>query len=75
MAMAWLRMSCGLVLGGLLFLTACTQVLPTILPDLSLPQRKVLTSEEQQKAIEELSRKKETHEADAIKQIEQDKKH
>lgn len=73
--MAWLRMRCGLVLGALLLLTACTQVLPTILPDLGRTERKVLTSEEQQKAIEELARKKETHEAEAIKQIEQDKKH
>jgi hypothetical protein len=51
----------------------CSQVLPTQLPELVVLPRKVLSEEEQKKAIEELTAKKEAHHGEAIKQIQHQK--
>jgi hypothetical protein len=59
--------------GTALWLAGCTDAIPTVLPDLVSIPRNVLSNEEQQKAIEELAAKKETHQAEAIKQIENTK--
>lgn len=53
-----------------LWMAGCTQALPTRLPELASITRKVLNDEEQKKAIDELTAKKETHHGEAIQQIE-----
>lgn len=62
------------VLAGLLLavsMTACSTSVQTPLPDLTPVSSSSLSQEEQQKAVEELNRKRATHEQDAEKQIEQ----
>jgi hypothetical protein len=59
--------------GTALWIAGCSQVLPTQLPELTSVPRKVLSEEEQKKAIDELSAKKETHHDEAIRQIESQK--
>jgi len=53
-----------------LSIAACSQALPTQLPELVAEVRKVLSDDEQKKAIEELMAKQETHQREAIRQIE-----
>jgi hypothetical protein len=53
-----------------LSIAACSQALPTQLPELVAEVRKVLSDDEQKKAIEELMAKQETHQREAIRRIE-----
>jgi hypothetical protein len=59
--------------GTALCTAGCSQVLPTQLPELVAVSRKVLSEEEQKKAIDELTAKKETHHGEAIKEIKNQK--
>jgi hypothetical protein len=59
--------------GTALPIAACSQALPTQLPELVADVRKVLSDEEQKKAIDELTAKQETHQREAIRQIETQK--
>jgi hypothetical protein len=61
--------------GAVLWIAGCSQVLPTQLPELVSVSRKVLSEEEQKKAIDELTAKKATHQGEAIKQIESRRGH
>lgn len=68
-ACARMRLLAGLLLA--LSMTACSTSVQTPLPDLTPVSSSSLSQEEQQKAVEELNRKRATHEQDAEKQIEQ----
>jgi hypothetical protein len=59
--------------GTALCIAGCSQALPTQLPELVALPRKVLSEEEQKKAVDELTAKKDTHQGEAIKQIENHK--
>jgi hypothetical protein len=59
--------------GTALWLGGCSQALPTQLPELVSLPRQVLSEEEQKQAIDELTAKKDTHQGEAIKQIENHK--
>jgi hypothetical protein len=59
--------------GSALCIAGCSQAIPTQLPELIADARKVLSDEEQQRAIEELTSKQETHEREAVRQIENEK--
>jgi hypothetical protein len=59
--------------GLALCIAGCSQALPTQLPELIADARRVLNDEEQKKAIDELTAKQETHEREAIRQIENEK--
>jgi hypothetical protein len=59
--------------GTALCTAGCSQVLPTQLPELVAVSRQVLSEEEQKKAVDELTAKKETHHGEAIKVIENQK--
>ena len=59
--------------GTALPIAACSQALPTQLPELVADVRRVLSDEEQKKAIDELTAKQETHQREAIRQIENQK--
>jgi hypothetical protein len=59
--------------GIALFIAGCSQAIPTPLPELIADAREVLSDEEQKRAIEELTSKQETHEREAVRQIENEK--
>jgi hypothetical protein len=66
-ALAAVAAAAALGIGG------CAEPSLTPLPELGSVPRQVLSNEEQQKAIDELIAKNQTHQAEAVKQIEQEK--
>jgi len=77
-----MRCTCGFKLTTLLLigalaalLSGCASAGPSIadLPDLRRIPQKLLTKDEQQRAVQDLSNEKEKQQADAVKQIEQTK--
>jgi hypothetical protein len=66
-------MALAVAAGTALPIAACSQALPTQLPELVADVRRVLSDEEQKKAIDELTAKQETHQREAIRQIENQK--
>lgn len=68
---AWRRAA---LLALVMALGGCSYALPSIpIPDLVRDPRKLLTKEEQQQAIDELSEKKAAQQADAAKQSDKPK--
>lgn len=53
-----------------LLMAGCSQANSTRLPELASLPRSILSAEEQKKAVEEMTSRRETHEAEAIKKIE-----
>jgi hypothetical protein len=65
-----LRLIVGGVLAGLI-LSACSETLPLAnLPDITKLPQKVMSKEEQQKAMNQMIEKGQTHQAEAARQIE-----
>jgi len=56
-----------------LLLAGCSQANSTRLPELSSLPRRILSDEEQKKAVEEMKVRRETHQTEAIKEIESEK--
>jgi hypothetical protein len=56
---------------ALLAVAGCSQANSTRLPELASLPRRLLSDEEQKKAVEELKARQETHRAQAVKEIEQ----
>ncbi|SRR5258705_8752287 len=54
-------------------LTGCSQALQTPLPELAAISRRLLSDDEQKKAVEEMNLEGQRHQAEAIKDIEQDR--
>jgi hypothetical protein len=52
--------------------TGCSQAFQTPLPELSSISRRLLSADEQKKAIEDMNLERERHEAEALKEIEHD---
>ncbi|MGE8941521.1 hypothetical protein ACO2I3_06385 [Leptospira interrogans] len=63
------------ILGVALMLGACSPPNSTRLPELSSIPRRVLSTEEQQKAMDDLKDRRETHRAEAIKEIERESRY
>lgn len=76
MVAGWKRAS-GLFVAGLLagtMLSGCSETLPLAnLPDITKLPGKVLNKDEQQKAMNQMIEKGQTHQAEAAKQIEKGK--
>lgn len=76
MVAGW-RLALGLVAAGMVAgvtLSGCSETLPLAnLPDITKLPEKVLSKDEQQKAVNQMIEKGQTHQAEAAKQIEQGK--
>jgi hypothetical protein len=72
-AAAGRALSPALLAGVAAALAGCSQAIETPLPELAAITRDLLSADEQKKAVEELERSKESHRAEAIRAIEQER--